>query len=642
MTVDAMQSVAASALPASATGQNPSQAKYSIGIDLGTTHCALSWVDLAASDGERVVQGVLEVPQLTAPASVQALPLLPSFLYLPHDSEMSAAERNLPGQAAHEGVVGELARQRGSATPMRLVASAKSWLCHPGVDRRAPLLPADAPPEVERISPLTASTRYLEHLRWAWEQAHPEAPLAQQQVTVTIPASFDPAARELTATACQQAGLAHFSLLEEPQAALYSWLQASQGAWRKQVRHGDVLLVVDVGGGTTDFSLIAVQEQDGNLQLQRLAVGEHILLGGDNMDLALAYGVARKLAAEGKPLDAWQTRALAQACRAAKEQLLSDGAPESLPVVVPSRGSKLIGGSIRTEITRAEVLQTLVEGFFPPCAVSDAPQTRARSALTQLGLPYAQDAAVTRHLAAFLSRQVNALAEVDGLNGEQVDGSTFLHPTAILFNGGVLKAPQIEQRILEVINGWLDEEASEPARLLDGVNLDLAVARGAAYYGHIATSGRGVRIRGGTAQSYYVGVESNMPAIPGMEPPLSALCLAPFGMEEGTEVALTDLELGLVVGEPVRLRFFGSSVRRADQVGTMLDFWGPEELVELQEIELNLPAAGRAAGEVVPVTLEARVTDIGTLELNAVPVGGADRWKVEFDVRAETAAETAE
>ena len=311
-------------------------------------------------------------------------------------------------------------------------------------------------------------------------------------------------------------------------------------------------------------------------------------------------------------------------------------------MVVPSRGSKLIGGSIRTEVTREEVLAMLVEGFFPKVAVSAKPQTRARAALTQLGLPYAQDAAVTRHLAAFLSRQVNALADIDGLNAEQTDGSTFLHPTAILFNGGVLKAPQIEQRILEVINGWLDEEASEPARLLDGANLDLAVARGAAYYGHIATSGRGVRIRGGTAQSYYVGVESNMPAIPGMEPPLSALCLAPFGMEEGTEVALSDLELGLVVGEPVRLRFFGSSVRRTDVVGTMLDFWGPEELVELQEIELNLPAAGRAAGEVVPVTLEARVTDIGTLELNAVPVGGTDRWKVEFDVRAETSVEAAE
>ncbi|MFN4037651.1 Hsp70 family protein [Comamonas aquatica] len=634
--------VAPSADTTSAAGQNglnTAGARYSIGIDLGTTHCALSYVDKLASDGEQVVQGVLDIPQLTAPASVAGQPLLPSFLYLPHESELTVAERTLPGQAphaaAHAFITGEFARSRGAATPIRLVASAKSWLCHPGVDRRAAILPADAPAEVARISPLTASTRYLEHLRWAWEQAHPEAPFAQQDITVTIPASFDPAARELTAEACKAAGFANLTLLEEPQAALYSWIQASGGHWRKQVKHGDVILVVDVGGGTTDLSLIAVLERDGNLALQRIAVGEHILLGGDNMDLALAYGVARKLAAEGKPLDAWQTRALAHGCRAAKEQLLADANLASVPVVVPSRGSKLIGGSIRTEVTRDEVLALLVEGFFPKVQVSDKPQTRARAALTQLGLPYAQDAAVTRHLAAFLTRQVHALAEIDGLNGDQVDGSTFLHPTAILFNGGVLKAPQIEQRILEVINGWLDDEACEPARLLDGANLDLAVARGAAYYGHITTTGRGVRIRGGTAQSYYVGVESNMPAIPGMEPPISALCLAPFGMEEGTEAALSDLELGLVVGEPVRLRFFGSSVRRSDAVGTMLDFWGPEELVELQEIELHLPAAGRAAGEVVPVTLAARVTDIGTLELNAVPVGGTERWKVEFDVRAD-------
>lgn len=638
--------VAPSADTTSAAGPNglkTAGARYSIGIDLGTTHCALSYVDKAASDGEQVVQGVLDIPQLTAPASVAGQPLLPSFLYLPHESELTVAERTLPGQAPHAAdsafITGEFARSRGAATPIRLVSSAKSWLCHPGVDRRAAILPADAPAEVARVSPLTASTRYLEHLRWAWEQAHPEAPFVQQDITVTIPASFDPAARELTAEACKAAGFHNLTLLEEPQAALYSWIQASDGQWRKQVRHGDIILVVDVGGGTTDLSLIAVLERDGNLALQRIAVGEHILLGGDNMDLALAYGVARKLAQEGKPLDAWQTRALAHGCRAAKEQLLADAYLQAVPVVVPSRGSKLIGGSIRTEVTRDEVLALLVEGFFPRVKVSDKPQTRARAALTQLGLPYAQDAAVTRHLAAFLTRQVHALAEIDGLNGDQVDGSTFLHPTAILFNGGVLKAPQIEQRILEVINGWLDDEACEPARLLDGANLDLAVARGAAYYGHITTTGRGVRIRGGTAQSYYVGVESNMPAIPGMEPPISALCLAPFGMEEGTEAALSDLELGLVVGEPVRLRFFGSSVRRSDAVGTMLDFWGPEELVELQEIELHLPAAGRAAGEVVPVTLAARVTDIGTLELNAVPVGGTERWKVEFDVRAETTSD---
>ena len=621
-----IKTIADSALSTGAT------ARFSIGIDLGTTHCALSYVDMQASDGEQVVQQVLDIPQLTAPASVEGRPLLPSFLYLPHESELTAADLALPWGTSADAVAGEFARQRGAATPIRLVASAKSWLCHPGVDRRAPLLPADAPPEVERISPLAASTRYLQHLRQAWDAAHPGAPFDQQDITVTIPASFDPAARELTAEACRAAGYQQLTLLEEPQAALYSWIQASGGGWRKQVAHGDVILVVDVGGGTTDLSLIAVLEQGGNLQLQRVAVGEHILLGGDNMDLALAYGVARKLAAEGRQLDAWQTRALAHGCRAAKEQLLADEALQAVPVVVPSRGSKLIGGSIRTEVTRAEVLALLVEGFFPPVAVSDKPQTRARAALTQLGLPYAQDAAVTRHLAAFLSRQAGALDQVEGLQGQP--GASFLHPTAILFNGGVLKAAQIEQRILDVLNGWLAAEGAPPARLLEGANLDLAVARGAAYYGHVRR-GRGVRIRGGTAQSYYVGVESNMPAIPGMEPPISALCLAPFGMEEGTEVALDAQEFGLVVGQPVRLRFFGSSMRRQDAVGSVLDFWGPEELVELQQIEAQLPAEGRTPGEVVAVQLLARVTDIGTLELLAVPVGGSERWKVEFDVRAQ-------
>ena len=637
----ATNSIATQVLATPASSQNDlksSSAHYSIGIDLGTTHCALSFVNKTASDGDKVVQGVLDIPQLTAPASVQALPLLPSFLYLPHESELTEAERTLPGAASHDFITGEFARSRGAATPIRLVSSAKSWLCHPGVDRRSPLLPADAPEEVSRISPLTASIRYLEHLRWAWEQAHPEAPFAQQDITVTIPASFDPAARELTAEACKAAGFTNLTLLEEPQAALYSWIQASGGNWRKQVQHGDIILVVDVGGGTTDLSLIAVLERDGNLELQRIAVGEHILLGGDNMDLALAYGVARKLAQEGKPLDAWQTRALAHGCRAAKEQLLADEALPSVPVVVPSRGSKLIGGSIRTEVTRAEVQALLVEGFFPQVAVGDKPLTRARGALTQLGLPYAQDAAVTRHLAAFLSRQLDATAQIPGLADGQAGRASFLHPTALLFNGGVLKAPQIAERIVGVINGWLAAEGAAPARLLEGAQLDLAVARGAAYFGHVTAAGRGVRIRGGTAQSYYVGVESNMPAIPGMEPPLSALCLAPFGMEEGTEVALHAQEFGLVVGEPVRLRFFGSSVRRGDTVGTLLDFWGPEELVELQEIEAHLPPEGRTPGEVVPVTLHARVTDIGTLELSAVPVGGHERWKVEFDVRAQTQA----
>lgn len=614
-----------------------SPARYTIGIDLGTTHCALSWVDTQASDGEKVSQGVLQVPQLTAPGATQELPLLPSFLYLPHASELAAGDLNLPWSTEQNFAVGELARSRGAATPIRLVSSAKSWLCHPGVDRRAAILPADAPAEVERVSPLEASVRYLSHLKAAWNHAHPDAPLEQQDVTVTIPASFDPVARELTAEAAQAAGLGQLTLLEEPQAALYSWIQNSQGQWRKEVKRGDIILVVDVGGGTTDLSLMAVLERDGNLELQRVAVGDHILLGGDNMDLALAYGVARKLAAEGKQLDAWQTRALAHACRNAKETLLNDPSVQAVPVVVPSRGSKLIGGTIRTEVTREELTQSLLEGFFPPAAVSDRPLTRARGGLTQLGLPYAQDAGITRHLAAFLSRQVGATAALEGFNTPQADNATFLHPTAVLFNGGVLKSNLLAERVLAILNGWLQAEGATLARLLGGADLDLAVARGAAYYGYVRR-GRGVRIRGGTAQAYYVAIESNMPAIPGMEPPIQALCVAPFGMEEGTEAALPEQQFGLVVGEPVRFRFFGSSVRRQDTVGTLLDFWGPDELHEVEAIEANLPAQGRTAGDVVVVQLHARVTEAGTLELEALPVGSNERWKVEFDARGEANA----
>ncbi|SAK72725.1 molecular chaperone-like protein [Caballeronia arationis] len=611
-----------------------SDPRYSIGVDLGTTHCAISWVDIAASDGDKTVEGVLPVAQLTGPGAVEPLDLLPSFLYLPHPNELAPGDLSLPWTAERGFAVGEMARSRGAGTPIRLVSSAKSWLCHPGVDRRAAILPNDAPEEVERVSPLDASVRYLTHLREAWDHAHPDAPFADQDITVTIPASFDPAARELTAEAADAAGYARMTLLEEPQAALYSWIQKSDGVWRKQVRVGDVILVVDVGGGTSDFSLIAVVEREGNLELHRVAVGEHILLGGDNMDLALAHVVARKLASQGTQPDPWQLRALTYACRSAKETLLSDPSADAVPLVVPSRGSKLIGGSIRTELTRAELTQTILEGFFPQVEAKARPVSRARVGLTQLGLPYAQDAAVTRHLAAFLARQVAALAELGGAANEN---ASFLHPTAVLFNGGVFKSPLLVERILTTLNGWLANEGAPPARLLEGADLDLAVARGAAYYGYVRR-GKGVRIRGGTAQAYYVAVESAMPAVPGLEPPVSALCVAPFGMEEGTDAALPAQEFGLVVGEPVHFRFFGSSVRRLDQVGTMLDYWQPDELQELDEIEATLPTEGRTPGEVVPVKLHARITEAGTLELEAVPRGSSERWKVEFDVRGGASA----
>ncbi|WP_250502908.1 MULTISPECIES: Hsp70 family protein [unclassified Caballeronia] len=611
---------------------NDNPVRYSIGVDLGTTHCALSYVDMSASDGEKTAQGVLPISQLTAPGAAEERDLLPSFLYLPHENELAPGDLTLPWTQERRFIVGELARSRGAGTPIRLVSSAKSWLCHPGVDRRASILPSDAPEEVERVSPLESSVRYLTHLREAWNHAHPDAPFDQQDVTVTIPASFDPAARELTAEAAAAAGYTRMTLLEEPQAALYSWIQKSSGGWRKQVKVGDVILVVDVGGGTTDLSLIAVVEREGNLELHRVAVGEHILLGGDNMDLALAHTVARKLAQSGTQPDPWQLRALTYACRSAKETLLSDPSVDAVPLVVPSRGSKLIGGSLRTELTRAELTQILLEGFFPQVDAAARPVSRARVGLTQLGLPYAQDAAVTRHLAAFLGRQVNALAEVEGLQHQAPQGATLLHPTVVLFNGGVFKSPLLVERVMTTLNSWLASENAPAARLLEGADLDLAVARGAAYYGYVRR-GKGVRIRGGTARAYYVAVESAMPAVPGLEPPVQALCVAPFGMEEGTDAELPAQEFGLVVGEPVHFRFFGSSVRRQDQVGTLLDYWQPDELQELEEIEASLPPEGRTPGEVVPVKLHARVTEAGTLELEAIPRGSSERWKVEFDVR---------
>ncbi len=611
-----------------------SDPRYSVGIDLGTTHCVVSYVDLQASDGDDLVQEDLGIAQLTSPGAVEERPALPSFLYIPHPDELSAGDRSLPWGPGSDFLAGELARALGARTPIRLVSSAKSWLSHPGVDRRGAILPVGAAQGIEQLSPLAASAHYLEHLRDAWNDRFPDDPLDRQAVTLTVPASFDPAARELTAEAAATAGLLGLTLLEEPQAALYSWIQASGGDWRKQVDVGDVILVVDLGGGTADLSLIAVTESDGALELTRVAVGDHILLGGDNMDLALAHVIRAKLANQGRQLDLWQLQALTHGCRAAKETLLSDADVAFAPVVVPSRGARLIGGTLRTELTREEVTDTLLEGFFPVVDASARPVFRARTALTKLGLPYAQDAAVTRHLSAFLGRQMDATTDLPGFEAAGPRGGSFLHPTVVLFNGGVFKARSLADRTLKVLNAWLEAENAAPARLLAGGNLDLAVARGAAYYGYVRR-GRGVRIRGGTAKAYYVGIESAMPAVPGMEPPIQALCVAPFGMEEGTEAELPSQEVGLVVGEPVRFRFFSSSVRRDDQVGTVLELWSPDEIEELEEIAAELPAEGASPGEVVPVRLHAAVTEVGTLRLEAVPRSGDQRWNVELNVRGE-------
>lgn len=606
-------------------------AQFSVGIDLGTTHCVLSYVELSQLGDEGYTHNVMEIPQLTALGMLEDKSQLPSFLYQAHEAELSAGSTALPWADKPAYIVGEIARNMGSKSPIRLVYSAKSWLCHAGVDCKAAILPVDAPEEVERISPFQATQAYLEHLRDAWDYQFPHAPLSQQDLVITVPASFDPAARELTVEAARSLDLGQCVLLEEPQAALYSWIERSQGDWRKQSKVGDIILVVDIGGGTTDLSLIAVTQRDGNLELTRVAVGDHILLGGDNMDLALAYTLKAKLESEGKKLEPWQVQGLTHGCRDAKEKLFNQPEIDTIPLVVPSRGSSLIGGTLRTELTREELDRVLVEGFLPKVAVTEKPFSRLRSGLRSVGLPYAQDAGITRHLAAFLSKQLSATDDLKGI--ELPENATFLHPTAVLFNGGVLKAEVLSARLMAVLNDWLRAEQAPVARLLEGADLDLAVARGAAYFGHVR-KGEGVRIRGGMAASYYVGIESAMPAVPGMMPEIQAMCIAPFGMEEGTEENLPEDKFGLIVGEPVRFRFFESNVRREDKVGDRLDDWADGELEEIDEIEITLSEEGRKVGEIVRVQLCAAVTEVGTLELHAVSQQTGTRWKIQFDVRA--------
>jgi hypothetical protein len=585
-----------------------SASRYIVGIDLGTTNSAVGYIDTAEEQPQIRPFPILQV---VAPGVFEPRPTLPSFLYLSSGTEFAGDAFFLPW-CEHGPIVtaGEFARSHGWQVPQRLVSSAKSWLCHPGVDRTAEILPWQAPDEVGKESPVDASAAYLSHILGAWDQAFPHAPLSSQEVYLTVPASFDAVARELTVKAATQAGLPHCTLLEEPQAAFYSWLGSTGDGWRKQLEVGDVVLVCDVGGGTTDFSLISVTESEGNLQLERVAVGEHILLGGDNMDLALAHQVRARLETEGHKLDNWQFASLVHSCRQAKEQILEGAGKDEAPVVVLGRGSKVIGGSIRTSMTRADV-DLLVEGFFPAAELGQKPKKDRRVGLRELGLPFAADAAITRHLASFVGAHRKA--------------------TAVLFNGGVMKGVRLRQRIVETLDGWSDSPEDD-LKVLTGTDLDLAVAHGAAYFG-LVRRGKGVRIRGGTARSYYIGIESSMPAVPGMAPPLKALCVAPFGMEEGTEAEVPGREFGLVIGEPAEFRFLSSTTRRDDKVGTMIEEVD-ESITELAPVSTMLEADKQAhTGDVVPVHLRSKVTEIGTLELWCDERAGAHRWKLEYNVR---------
>ncbi len=579
-----------------------------LGIDLGTTNSAVA----VAGDG---TLRAVPINQITGPGETADRPTLPSFLLLPSEHEVPSSQLQLPWSGPMRYAVGTFARDRGAELPHRLVSSAKSWLCNPAIDRTAQVLPfRGAQRELEsemeggeKVSPVNASARYLAHLRAAWDDANEDDPADEQDVLVTVPASFDPVARELTVVAAREAGFDKVTLLEEPQAAFYAYLAARGDAWRKDLKPSDIVLVCDVGGGTCDFSLIAVTDQGGTLELERIAVGDHILLGGDNMDLALSALVQKDLT---KQLDPMQQRGLVQACRRAKEQLLSDKPPKSVPVSILSRGSKLIGGTIKAEITRDAAEAMLIDGFFPKVDAKVRVERRKTVGLRELGLPYAHDPAITRHLAEFLARS---------LNGKM--------PTHVLFNGGVMKAAKLQARVIELLRAW----AGRDVTVLAGADLDLAVALGAAHYGEVRR-GKGVRIRGGTARAYYIGIESAMPAIPGFKPPVKALCVAPQGLEEGSTVELPDDELAVVVGEVSEFRFFAAANRKDDKAGALIDA-AADGLAELDPVEKQVEAEDRKPGDLVPVRLEAHVTEVGTLELWCVARDGHGRWKLEYSVR---------
>lgn len=604
-------------------------ARYILGIDLGTTNSALAWAPIPDGSNEStaaVAPRMLTIPQVVAAGECAERQTLPSFLYIPREGEFQAAALDLPWTAPVEGklpwVVGTFARDHGAKVPGRLVSSAKSWLSHGVVDRSSGILPTTAPEDVEKISPVAASAAYLAHLRDAWNNHAAagglDASFEDQEIFLTVPASFDTVARELTIQAARQVGANHLTILEEPQAAFYAWLVQEGNNWRKSVKVGDLVLVCDVGGGTSDFTLISVAEEAGSLRLDRVAVGDHILLGGDNMDLALAHAVAATLKDGMDGLDANQRMALVHGCRVAKEHLFANPSEKKAAITLLGKGSKVIGGSIKTALDRATLEQVILSGFFPESASTDLPARGRRLGLTEIGLPYAADAAITKHLAQFLTRHA-ALSE----------GSALARPTKVLFNGGVFEASALKNRLTETLKSWSGAEV--PA--LPSADLHLAVALGAAQYG-LARRGLGVRIRGGVNRSYYIGLESPAPAVPGVPPPIKALCVVPLSMEEGATADVPTPDLGLYVGEPAEFRFLASTHRRDDKPGQIVERWSPDELVELPPLKTTLEAAaGEEPGQAVPVRIVSKVTELGTIELACHSRTDERSWSLEYNVR---------
>lgn len=601
--------------------------KHIIGIDLGTTNCTMASSPLESSDGSPIEQ--FAIPQITSAGVQQEALSLPSYIYFPLSEERKAEVAAISWSPERPFCVGSFARDRGCELPSRLIASAKSWLCHSGIDRRENLLPMDADEGLDKMSPLDACAELLCHLRESWESKM-KAPFEEQQVLVTVPASFDPSARQLIQEASAKAGYPEIVLLEEPQAAFYAWLHAHTNDWRSLLKVGDCVLVVDIGGGTTDFSLISVSDEGGNLSLQRLAVGAHLLLGGDNIDLSLAYLAKNKLEEQGHSIDERQMNSLVHSCRRAKELLLGDDPPKHVDVSVLGRGSRLVGGAIKTKLTLAEVQTFVLDGFAPIVPPQERSRVEKRSGLQQIGLPYAHDVRITSQLAKFLSMT----GEADAAGMEN-----FVMPTAVLFNGGTTRSTALRKRLVEQLNRWALDLNKPPVRVLEDADYDFAVSRGAVSYGR-ARNGTSIRIKSGTSHSYFIGIEDAAPAVPGLETPLKAVCVVTHGMEEGTELQLDRQEFALVVGESATFRFFSHATPKLSDgsvpsIGSVVKKW-KQELTELHPIETILDSSD-GDGKTIRVKIRSRVTELGMLEVWCIAADGR-KWKLEFDIRKEQEA----
>ena len=606
---------------------------YIIGIDLGTTNSALAYVRLTGEDGapsaDRKVR-FLEIPQLAQPGEVARLRVLPSFLYIPGPYDLPPGSTALPWDPERKDVVGEFAREQGALVPGRLVASAKSWLAHGGVDRTSPILPWGEASVERKVSPVEAGARYLQHMRESWNhtiaKGREEYALENQLVVITVPASFDEVARELTVVAGRQAGIPRFVLLEEPLAAFYAWISRHEADWQAMMKPGEIILVCDVGGGTTDFTAVAVRESEKGLRFDRLAVGDHLILGGDNMDLALGRMVEHRLVGKGGKLETRRWHQLVHQCRRAKELLLQDqGDVSSVPVTLVGSGGKLIASTLKTTLTQDEVREVVMEGFFPSVGLDELPREERRTGLTEWGLPYVQDAAITRHLASFWGRFRELL--------RKETGREVLFPDFLLFNGGALGPSPIRTRIRETVAGWFRDVAGAEwtPRELDNPYPELAVAVGAAYYGLVRV-GEGIKVGAGSPRAYYVEVAGGTRATDGES--RMAVCLVPRGAEDGYEARLERSAFEVLTNQPVSFRLFSSSTRLGDRREDVVEL-GPEEISVFPPIRTVLSYGKRAGAESLPVRLSVKLTAVGTLELWCESLKTPHRWQLQFDVRQE-------